>query len=333
MSVEEAGLCQECGKQVEQKKGSITQWMGLGDTCKCWLDWNNTTGNSPRRKEKQKGRKCKRCLKPVKSNQSMTQWLFKNAICQCPAEQSQSAASDYTQKALSGRRHRFRRDGDNKLIIAAIGIGVLALSSVCISQIFDSRIATDFSTLIQAEHSSVRRHRGTSRYVTLQKDNGTITKFPLPARPENWNCQEILTANILSIRNCALTDDDLFALSNCGHMGKISLVDCDGFSPRGLQALLTMKELTSLDLDCSEIDGSFLATLGAGRLKFLDLSRTHIANSSWKELLDNDFLCTLKIAGVEVSRTNLFELNSAKFYEIAPLIFSRSQSDSRENSP
>ena len=109
MSGEEINICPACGKNIQEKKGSLTQWIGLGDSCKCeQKDISNPV--IARMQAKKLGKKCKRCRKPLRAKQSMTQWLIKTEICKCPPESDSLISTDYTQMAMSKRNlHRTPR--------------------------------------------------------------------------------------------------------------------------------------------------------------------------------------------------------------------------------
>ncbi|MBX9948631.1 MAG: protein kinase [Candidatus Obscuribacterales bacterium] len=95
-------ICASCGK-TQPKKGSLTQWIGLSDSCRCAiLDAQRTSGGKSAAQESQDAicQKCGRHLK--RSTGSLTQWVFRQDSCNCDEAKNQAAqATEATANANS----------------------------------------------------------------------------------------------------------------------------------------------------------------------------------------------------------------------------------------
>ncbi|HNB21760.1 MAG TPA: hypothetical protein PKZ32_05075, partial [Candidatus Melainabacteria bacterium] len=70
--------CSSCGKPLSQS-GSLTQWLGLGDFCKCQILFESDQGTS-----KNFDAICTYCgLHLNKNTGSITQWAFRRQTCNC----------------------------------------------------------------------------------------------------------------------------------------------------------------------------------------------------------------------------------------------------------
>lgn len=70
--------CTSCGKDVSQG-GSLTQWLGLGDFCKCYILANQEPDST-----KPKDALCSVCgLNLYRNTGSLTQWTFRRETCTC----------------------------------------------------------------------------------------------------------------------------------------------------------------------------------------------------------------------------------------------------------
>lgn len=76
-------ICASCGK-IQPKKGSLTQWIGLTDTCRCEIiNAQRTSGEKPALQET-KDALCQKCGRHLKrSTGSLTQWVFRQDSCNC----------------------------------------------------------------------------------------------------------------------------------------------------------------------------------------------------------------------------------------------------------
>lgn len=84
--------CAKCGKP-QPKKGSLTQWVGLSDSCRCAvLDADQTTSGQRTAAQESKDAICRSCGKHLKrSTGSLTQWVFRQDICDCSRESAKVA--------------------------------------------------------------------------------------------------------------------------------------------------------------------------------------------------------------------------------------------------
>lgn len=86
-------ICAACGK-TQPKKGSLTQWIGLGDTCRCAISNAQDTTSSKPVVQELKDVLCEKCGRHLKrSTGSLTQWVFRQDMCNCTAGKSQAALS------------------------------------------------------------------------------------------------------------------------------------------------------------------------------------------------------------------------------------------------
>lgn len=76
--------CASCGKP-QSNKGSLTQWVGLGETCQCAvLDKEKQKTPLAAKEETSKDSICKKCGKhTMRSTGSLTQWVFRQDLCDC----------------------------------------------------------------------------------------------------------------------------------------------------------------------------------------------------------------------------------------------------------
>jgi len=87
-------ICATCGK-IQPKKGSLTQWIGLSDTCRCAiLQAQRTSGEKPVIQEA-KDAMCQKCGRHLKrSTGSLTQWVFRQDMCSCSSADSQKESEN-----------------------------------------------------------------------------------------------------------------------------------------------------------------------------------------------------------------------------------------------
>jgi serine/threonine protein kinase len=80
-------ICASCGKS-QPKKGSLTQWIGLTDCCRCAVFGDNQARNIPAQDvnttDNSRDSVCQECGKHLKrSTGSLTQWVFRQDMCDC----------------------------------------------------------------------------------------------------------------------------------------------------------------------------------------------------------------------------------------------------------
>ncbi len=93
-------ICASCGKS-KPKMGSLTQWIGLRDSCRCAVlgeDKNNSesniASNNSKLFENSKDLICQECGKHLKrSTGSLTQWVFRQDICECSQRKAKANRS------------------------------------------------------------------------------------------------------------------------------------------------------------------------------------------------------------------------------------------------
>lgn len=305
MSVEETNICADCGKYIQGNKGSLTQWIGLGDSCKC--DQKDVgTSVHVNVQQKKKGKKCKRCLKPLRAKQSMTQWLIKTETCKCPAESETQISTDYTQLAMSKRSlNRLPRKEENKSLAVFLCIGVLLFALMSGYAILDILGVSHSWRLLGG------RLKGHERKLTFGVEGLEQSVQDLPSTREGWNKREFQRANQAYIKDSTISDDDLERLSSNENLLRVYLKNCDGFTANGVKAFQKLPGLAMLSFDSSKIDADILKSLGDVKVDRIDLSNTAIGNADWSVLLKNPYLETLYVYGVPVSDANrgLFEQN------------------------
>ncbi len=298
MPEEEINVCPQCGKNIQDKRGSLTQWVGLGDACKCD---QKEVGNPviARMQAKKLAKKCNRCRKPLRAKQSMTQWLIKTEICKCPAESDSLVSTDYTQLAMSKRNlNRIPREDENKSLVALLCIGVLLFALVCGYVILETLGVSDSLRLLQG------RLKSNERKLTFGLEGEQLSVCNLPATKEEWNTEKFRSANQVLIKNSTISDDELERLSNNENLLRITLKNCDGFTAKGVTSFQKCPILNMLSFEDSKIDAAILKELGNVKVSRLDLSNTEIANADWSVLLNNKWLETLSVYGVPISQEN-----------------------------
>ncbi len=295
-------LCPDCGKARTERQGSITQWIGLGDTCRCGVQSDlEKTGPRPAGRS---NRKCKRCLKSLPRN-SMTQWLFRGDICNCPPDPAQPAPEVYTEKALRGLdKSPFAARGENSRIVAFFASGLVCFCLICgylLLQIFGSH---------QSEKAVIQRLKGADRTISFS-DNNPNLRVPLTneglAKIRNLSCDSI------SIWDSSVTDQELKSLASIHSIVRIALKNCDGFTAEGLIALASLPRLDWLSLEGSEIANDVFQVLGNLHVTRMDLSHTRIRGYPWDVLLNNHSLVMLTIHGVDVSPYNQRLMSQDRF--------------------
>jgi len=82
--------CAKCGKS-QPKKGSLTQWVGLSDSCRCAvLDTEQSSSGRQTPIQESKDSICRTCGKHLLRNTgSLTQWVFRQDICNCKKKENQ----------------------------------------------------------------------------------------------------------------------------------------------------------------------------------------------------------------------------------------------------
>ncbi len=298
MSDEENNNCLECGKNIPEKRGSITQWIGLGDSCKCE---QKDVGNPviARMQAKKLGKKCKRCRKPLRAKQSMTQWLIKTETCKCPAESESLLSTDYTQMAMSKRNlHRLPREDENKSLAIVLCIGVLLFALVSGYVILD---AFGYSRALRLMGG---RLKGNERKLTLGEEGTAFSISELPATKEEWNRESFRSANHVQIKDSTIGDEVLERLASNENLLRVYLKNCDGFTAKGVNAFQQCPNLNLLSFDSSNIDAEILKALGNVKVDSLDLSHTAIADADWSVLLNNRWLHSLTVFQVPISKAN-----------------------------
>lgn len=82
--------CAKCGKAAP-KKGSLTQWVGLTDSCRCaLLEAEQSSSGQKTAAQESIDAICRSCGKHLKrSTGSLTQWVFRQDMCNCQIEKLQ----------------------------------------------------------------------------------------------------------------------------------------------------------------------------------------------------------------------------------------------------
>lgn len=242
MNVEERQTCQDCGKDILNQKGSITQWIGLGDHCRCAANNQEKTDGKSRNK---RSRVCKKCLRPITSNQSLTQWLIRKETCRCNQSVDYAPVTDYTSKALSNTSHRVLRKSDSKPVVVAISLGVLAVSALCVTKVFEGSDFTGLIGIFDQLKTPAGRLRGRQRIISVKRSNSSLDSYS-----KNNPVDSLRTVDIM---HSSISDEELNNLRQYYGICKISLINCDGFTARGIRSLSQVESLEILDLDCSEV--------------------------------------------------------------------------------
>lgn len=295
MSDTEAALCPDCGKKTQEKRGSITQWIGLGDFCNCKQQDAAATASFRSQRQKQ----CKRCLKPIGSNQSMTQWLIRKETCKCGDETTSTVLTDYTQKAMSARsRRRAPRESENKTLVVCLAIGVMLFAAA------SGYAILDVLGMSRTLRLYAGRLKGNERTMLLSHDSLELATVHPPTTENEWKTHAFSYADQVFIRDSTISDDEIEQLASNIHLVRLILKNCDGFTAKGVNALQKCDSLTHISLDGSSLDSEILKALGKLSIASLDLSNTKIGKADWSALLENDRLLLITVTGTPTSHEN-----------------------------
>ncbi len=287
MSDVEAIICSTCGKS-KGNKGSITQWIGLGEQCHCNLQKAAQSVAPARTKPNQ----CRRCLKPKPTaKQSMTQWLFKKDLCNCPKEKKSAQPI----KVALPPVHPAGTSVNNKLIVG----GTIVVISL---------IALTYSLLILEVPNTLDSHKGgnerriiCSPTINIPFDNSAIS---------------IIIGNqyrYLTLKDSRIDDLELQQLGLISTLEGLTLQNCRGYSPHGLNMLVNHGYLKYLSLAQSPLSQKDLEVLAAANVETLDLSHTGIADADWTCLTQISSLKKLILRDVFVTNKNRKTLEDANF--------------------
>lgn len=305
MTVEEIEICQDCGKQIQKSKGSITQWLGLGDSCKCELA-QAATGDNPK---KTKGKTCRRCKLPIGSNQSMTQWLIRKETCKCSQKEG-ATATDYAQKALSKQTIRKYRQSnkEGKQLIA------YTIAGFCFLFLFLSTCALFLcETLGITRFGKKEETKTRTIFISLYQRNSYLARIPMPEKEADWNTPAVLNADVIAVRHYSLSDKDLKNIARHSQALSIELESCDGYTENGIRELSENKCLKSLSLEGSKVDNYIVQVLAKGRLETINLSSTKVKGLSLVRLAENPHLQTLILEPVSFNNSQAAKFRDAGF--------------------
>ncbi len=317
MNVEERQTCQDCGKQIQKFKGSITQWIGLGDYCKCEHASTEADGSV----KKPKGQICRRCKLPISGNQSLTQWLIRKETCKC-AEKEATTATDYAQKAVSKHAVRKYRQGKEEskyvtVFIVVVFILLLFLIPVCSIYLCEKLELTRFG---------IEKGKPAKIFVSLYKRNSYIGHAALPEKKADWNSADFLSSDELVFRHITFSNEDLRNIGENSQANKICLEQCDGYTEGGIYYLLENRCLTSLSLEGSKVDIHIMQALEQGHLETINLSRTSAEGDNIIRLAKKPELKCLILTGInlnesqtEVFTTSGFQWSANRFIRSYPL--------------
>lgn len=294
MSEVETNICQDCGKS-KGNKGSITQWIGLGEQCHCNLQQAAQSMAPGRTKANQ----CRRCLKAKPTaQQSMTQWLFKKDRCNCPKEKQtvepfRIDLPSTSPTATSTKFNKWIMSGTIGLIsLIAIGYSCMVLE---VPNVFDSKY-------------SLSHKSGKDRMIQCSPD----VQIP-------FNTAAISVINKgeyadLTLKDSLIDDIELNQLGGISSLEGLTLQHCGGFTPRGLAKLVRYGNLKRLSLINSPLSQMDLEALVESQVETLDLSHTAISNADWTCLTNIDSLKRLVLHDVFVTIKNRQVLENARFH-------------------
>ncbi len=293
MPDEEDLICADCGKS-QGKKGSITQWMGLGDQCRCHLQADTSSF-------KKSDKKCRRCLKlKATAGQSMTGWLFKRDFCNCKDnEQSHVAPVKVIMSprlaagALPARSNKFALG-----IIAAACCASVVLCAAIIPIVSDALYETKIS-------------KGEDRVITVYDRSDKVHRFRFDAEAMGVIVDRNCTTLILS--NAEISDEELGSIGKINELEHIHLKRCSGFTPIGLMELVQSSHLVSLNLERCSLNQELMDALASSRLERLDLSNSNAGDFNWERLTRISTLKDLVVFGVHESSQNKKYLEAQGF--------------------
>jgi hypothetical protein len=296
MSDVEAIICSDCGKS-KGNKGSITQWIGLGEQCHCNLQKAAQSVAPARAKQNQ----CRRCLKPKPTaRQSMTQWLFKKDLCNCPKETRSAQPITVALPSVSPSGTKL-----NNILIVGGTIGVISL------------IAIAYSLMVLEVPKALDSHKnGKERLIVCS---------PTIQIPFNNAAITVITTNqyrYLTIKDCRIDVFELKLLGQIPSLEGLTLQNCLGITAHGLNVLVERGNLKYLSLAQSPLSQKELEALVKSKLETLDLSHTAIADADWACLTQIESLKKIVLRDVFVTSKNRIALENANFHESAG-VFSR----------
>lgn len=247
----------------------------------------------------------------------MTQWLIRKETCRCNQSVDYAPVTDYTSKALSNTSHRVLRKSDSKPVVVAISLGVLAVSALCVTKVFEGSDFTGLIGIFDQLKTPAGRLRGRQRIISVKRSNSSLDSYS-----KNNPVDSLRTVDIM---HSSISDEELNNLRQYYGICKISLINCDGFTARGIRSLSQVESLEILDLDCSEVNQGILEALGDSHVRVLDLSRTNIANCDWSVLFKNAQLEKVRFSGVKLSPQNANTLTAAGFSPESKDLYVRSR--------
>ncbi len=295
MSDVETTICPDCGKS-KGNKGSITQWIGLGEQCHCHLQKAAQSVGPARTKANQ----CRRCLKPKPTaKQSMTQWLFKKDLCNCPKEKSSAQPIKVALPSVNPSGTKL-----NNILIVGGTFGVISLIVIAYALIM-----LEVPNALDSHKGGKERWIVCSPTIKIPFDNSAIT---------------IITNNqyrYLTIKDCRIDDVDLKQLGLIHSLEGLTLHNCQGLTPHGLNMLVERGNLKYLSLAQSPLSQKELDVLATSSVEMLDLSHTGIADADWTGLAKISNLKKLILRDVFVTNKNRKTLDDTNFYESAGVFF------------
>lgn len=319
-------LCENCGKSLPLNKGSITQWIGLGDICKC--NQKNTMEN-PRGHRKRAPRKCKRCSKPIQKNASMTQWLLKRDSCQCSDESEDDEANvgtDYTKLALDKRRkYRKTEDKESKATALALIVSVVLFITGCAAVVW-------FTLYSNPPKPYEPRVAGNAKTITYFAADTKEYTDPLLPDFKNWS-DKLKTADIVIVKHATLTDEDLSNIGKLKNLQELKIVDCDGFTGDGIESLAKHGSFKEITLQYSNFEHGAFAALENLKVDSLCLDYTNIRNNDWNTLAQNKSLRSVSMIGVEIEPNNEAKMKKGGMIKSHTYFYRNRSSLPAENAP
>lgn len=275
-------ICPDCGKN-QGKKGSLTQWIGLGDSCRCGLKDDSPTEPKSDRWTKA-SRKCVRCLKQKPSTrQSLTQWLFRRDLCQCKDTEKKNHPIILS---INSREELSLSNTEVKTLVtgSAIAVVIIGVAIICIC-FLDPNQSSRKSGLLEGDKR------------VLHFSNKNFSRQSVPFTSENLQLFKHQNFTTLRIYNSKISDEDLRRIAQISSLTSLTMTFCEGFSYEGMKYVAQKKNLNSLGVEGSKISGKMINEIGASYVSSLNLSYSDASELDIEKLAQS--IATLQVIYLE----------------------------------
>lgn len=300
-------ICADCGKSLSNK-GSMTQWIGLGEYCHCKIAKRVAPLENFGHSEYKRKKRCGLCRKQKNSrNQSMTQWLFQADICTCAPEASEdiSLSSPVSTHAegLSG----FSKISETRKKICASLAGVLVFATAFVLYLcFEPDGKSIFARKSSEMHGA--------RYALASRSNEFLTYRILLDSSGCAQFEECLY-DTLSISNVHLSEVDLETVARMQGLRNLSLNGVRGMSSHKFKQLRYSPTLRTLEIDEMYLTKSLCEQLSEFQLRKLELNRCNIDDDGALPIIRSkipEIVLASQMSQVEIAELQKFRKQQGK---------------------